>query len=257
MPEQPVALVTGAARGIGAAVVRRLVARGMHVYALDCCAGAAGPAGYPLASRADLEALAGPQVSTVVADAADPEAMREAVARIDRDQGRLDHVVANAGVIAGGAPLWETDPAVLDMLWRSDVLTVWSTAHAAVPLLRRDDRVTSLVAVASAAGTRGLWHLAAYCAAKHAVVGLVRGLAADLKGTRVTVSAICPGSTDTAMLAATARLYHLPDTSSFAGSQAVGRLLEPDEVAGTNEFACTAGPVVHGSVVEAEGGFGL
>ena len=90
--------------------------------------------------------------------------------------------------------------------------------------------------------------------AKHAVIGVVRGLAADLRGTAVTACAVSPGSTDTAMLAATAEVYGV-DVATLARSQTAGRPLDPDEVAAVVEFGCTAGTVVHGSVLHADGGF--
>jgi SDR family mycofactocin-dependent oxidoreductase len=252
-----VALVTGAARGIGAAVVRRLLDRGYVVHALDSCAGSTAPTTYPLASRADLDAvvaLAPERVLPVLVDVRDVEALRDAAAGVVAQSGSLDVVVAGAAVLAGGAPLWETDPEDLRMLWEVDALGVWNTAHATVPHLLASPAAPVFVGIASAAGERGLWHLAAYCMAKHAVVGIVRGLAADLKGTGVTACGVSPGSTDTAMLAATAAVYGV-DVAVLAESQAAGRPLTPDEVAAVVEFACTAGTVVHGSVLNADGGF--
>ena len=253
----PVALVTGAARGIGAAVVRRLLARGYVVHAVDHCAGDTAGTSYPLASRADLDAVVSldpSRVLPVVADVRDVDALHRAADDAVARSGSLDVVVAGAAVMAGGAPLWETDPADVDLLWRTDALGVWNTAHATVPHLLGSSRSPTFVGIASAAGDHGLWHLAAYCMAKHAVVGLVRGLAADLRGTGVTACAVSPGSTDTAMLAATAAVYGV-DVDTLARSQSAGRPLAPDEVAAVVEFGCTAGTVVHGSVLHADGGF--
>ena len=260
MTHTPVCLVTGGARGIGAAVVRRLAARG-HVYALDACAGETGGTPYPQARHRDLQEVAQgcpERVTPVVADVRDADALRKVVADVVAHHGRLDTVVAAAAVIAGGSALWETEAEVLDLLWQTDAVGVWNTARAAVPQLiaSAGDGHPSFVAVASTAAERGLWHLSAYCMVKHAVVGLVRGLAADLTDSGVSVSAVSPGSTDTNMLAATAALYGLEDTSSFARAQAIGRLLSADEVAATVEFACTNAAAVHGSVVPANGGFG-
>ncbi|GAA1890343.1 mycofactocin-coupled SDR family oxidoreductase [Lapillicoccus jejuensis] len=254
------AIVTGAARGIGAAVTARLAAAGRHVYAVDTCRGEDGGTSYPLGRREDLEAVAAAhpgRVTPVVADAADGAAMVELVTRVGSERGDLTSVVAAAAVIAGGDAQWETGDDVLDRLWREDLLTVWRTAHASLPsLLRRDPAARpAFVAVASAAGLQGLYHLSAYCTVKHAVVGLVRGLAADVTGTGVTVAAVCPGSTDTPMLAETARLYGLDDVAPLVAHQAVGRALDPDEVAGVVVHACTAGPVLAGAVLTATGGF--
>lgn len=257
-----VVLVTGAARGIGAATVRRLAGAGHRVLAVDSCAGADAGVGYPLASRADLDAVVAgaPEGSVVghVADVRDRDALAAAVAVALERWGRLDAAVAVAAVIAGGRPLWETPEADLDLLWEVDVKGVWNTAAVAVPALLDgpDPQGARFVAVASAAGTHGLYRLAAYNAAKHAVVGLVKGLAADLVGTGVTACAVSPGSTRTPMLAATADLYDLPDVEGFAANQLLGRVLDPDDAAATIAFCCGRdAAALNGSVVHADGGF--
>lgn len=253
-----VALVTGAARGIGAATVDHLARDGWAVLALDGCAGP-DAAPYALPSVNDLEAVAAPhaEVEAVVADVRDRPALDAAVARVLERWGRLDAVVACAGVVGGGRPLWETDVAELDLLWDVDAKGVWHTAAATVPALLAgpDPSGARFVAVASAAGTHGLFRMAAYNAAKHAVVGIVRGLAADLVGTGVTAVAVSPGSTDTAMLRATAELYGAT-TDDLASHQLLRRALDPAEVAATLVFCCSReAAVLNGSVVSADGGF--
>ena len=114
-----------------------------------------------------------------------------------------------------------------------DLRGVLVAARAGVPaLLRRPEpRQGRFLAVASAAATRGLPMLAAYCAAKAGVLGLVRALAAELRDTGVTANAVSPGSTDTAILDESARLYGLESGEAFAAQQPLGRLIEPEEVA--------------------------
>ena len=253
-----VALVTGAARGIGAATVDRLARDGYAVLALDACAGP-GAAPYAMPGVADLQAVAAAhdEVEAVVADVRDRAALERAVARAVERWGRLDAVVACAGIVGGGRPLWETSEAERDLLWDVDVTGVWNTAAAGVPALLAgpDPSGARFVAVASAAASHGLFRMAAYNAAKHAVVGIVRGLAADLVGTGVTAVAVSPGSTDTAMLRATAALYDAtPD--DLASHQLLRRALRPEEVAATLAFCCSpAGGALDGSVVSADGGF--
>ena len=131
-------------------------------------------------------------------------------------------------------------------------------AAAAIPaMLRRPEpRTGRFVAVASSAADRGLLHLSAYCAAKHAVVGLVRALAHDLRGTGVTASAVSPGSMDTDMLTATAALYGLAEVGPLADSMPLGRVLEAAEVAAAVCWLCGPESVaVTGSVLHADGGF--
>ncbi|MBU2694024.1 mycofactocin-coupled SDR family oxidoreductase [Pimelobacter sp. 30-1] len=246
-----VVLVTGAARGIGAATVRALLARGDRVVAVDELPLDDGHDGHD--GHADHAGVIG-----CVADVRDRAALAGAVdLALDR-WGRLDAAVAAAAVVAGGRPLWETSEADLDLLWDVDVKGVWNTAAVAVPamLAGPDPSGGRFVAVASAAGHHGLHHLAAYNAAKHAVVGLTKGLAADLVGTGVTACAVSPGSTRTPMLDATAALYGLSDVEEFAGNQLLRRLLDPAEVAAVIAFCCSVeGAAVNGSVVHADGGF--
>jgi SDR family mycofactocin-dependent oxidoreductase len=255
-----VAVVTGAARGIGAATVRRLAADGWSVVAVDCCAD--DPAlPYPLATRSELDALrdAG-DVTTVVADVRDVAALDAAVQTAVTSYGGLDAALAVAGVVAGGQPYWDSDPAAERVVLDVDLGGVLNLARVAVPVLlqRPEPRTGRFVAVASAAATRGLDKLAAYCAAKAGVTGFVRGLAADLAGTGVTANAVSPGSTATPALEASAALYDLPDTSAFEKQQLVCRLLDVDEVAAA--LAWLAGPessAMTGAVMAVDGGLSV
>ncbi|WP_199430490.1 mycofactocin-coupled SDR family oxidoreductase [Qaidamihabitans albus] len=260
MSDARTAVVTGAARGIGAAVVRRLAASGWRVVAVDRCADDPRVP-YPLGTRGELAALAAEHPGTVVdvvADVQDLPALRDAVATAEERFGGLDAAVAGAALMAGGRPLWESDDTEWDALFDVGVHGVANLARAAVPaLLRRPEpREGRFVALASAAAHHGLWHLAGYNAAKHAVAGLIRGLATDLRGTGVCATAVSPGSTRTDMLTATARLYDLADIREFARHQLVDRLLEPDEVAAAVCFLCSPeSSAITGTVLHADGGF--
>lgn len=254
------ALVTGAARGIGTAVVHRLAATGWRVVAVDICADYPDLP-YPMATHAELTAVAAAHPDTVlpvVADVRDEPALAAAVRLAVDEFGGLDAAVAAAGVMAGGRPLWETTDAEWDVLYQVCLRGVLHVARTAVPALlaRPEPRSGRFVAIASAAAHHGLWRLASYCAMKHGVLGLVRGLSADLRGTGVTATAVSPGSTDTAMLAATAAVYGLASPAEFAVHQEMGRLLEPDEVAAAVCWLCAeeAGAVT-GTAVHADGGF--
>jgi SDR family mycofactocin-dependent oxidoreductase len=259
MTGRRVAVVTGAARGIGAATVRRLARTGWAVVAVDRCADDPDVP-YPLAEDEQLDCLARefPDVRTVRADVRDAAALAAAVTRAEEEFGGLDAAVAAAAVILGGGPLWEQTDAQWRTLLDVDVMGVAHLARAAVPaLLRRPEpRGGRFVALASAAAHRGLWGLGAYCTAKHAVVGLVRALACDLRDTGVNAVAVSPGSTRTDMLRATADLYGLADPGKLADQQLTGRLLEPGEVAEVVAWACSAKSfAVTGSVLHADGGF--
>ena len=255
-----VAVVTGAARGIGAATVRQLAAEGWAVVAVDACAN--DPViSYPLGTRAELDVLASlGDVTPVVADVRDLAALQDAVDVAVESYGGLDAAFAVAGVIAGGGPHWstsvESERAVLDV----DLLGVLNLARVAVPALlaRPEPRSGRFVAVASSAAAQGLPRLAAYSAAKAGVVGFVRGLAVDLRGTGVTANAVSPGSTDTAMLAESARIYDLASVDVFATQQPVERLLAPEEVAAALVWlAREDNGGITGAVVPVDGGLSL
>jgi NAD(P)-dependent dehydrogenase (short-subunit alcohol dehydrogenase family) len=112
------------------------------------------------------------------------------------------------------------------------------------------------VAVSSTAATHGLASLAVYCAAKAGVEGLVRGLAAELQGTGITANSVRPGSTATAILDESARLYSLPSADVFAAHQHIRRLLDPDEIAAA--LLWVVGPEssgMTGATLPIDGGF--
>lgn len=254
-----VALVTGAARGIGAATVRVLAERGYSVVAVDRAADDE-TLPYRMGTESQLVGLAGERVHPYLADVRDHEALAGAVDEAERRFGGLDVAIAAAGVIAGGTPLWEQPRAQQRTVLDVDLGGVLNLATAAIPaLLRRPEpRTGRFLAVASAAATGGLPMLATYCAAKSGVAGLVRALGSELGASGVTANAVSPGSTDTPILAETARLYGLPAAGAFAGQQPAGRLLEPDEIASVLAFmAGQENSAMTGAVVPVDGGLAL
>jgi SDR family mycofactocin-dependent oxidoreductase len=257
-----VALVTGAARGIGAATVRSLSAGGWAVLAVDRAADDPRLP-YPLGTEDELRAVvaeAPDRSEAFVADTCDTAAMVAAVARAEERFGGLDAVIAAAGVIAGGVPAWELDTEQEDAVLDVNLRGVLVAARVGIPaLLRRPTpRAGRFVAVASAAATRGLPLLAAYCAAKAGVTGCVRALAAELRDSGVTANAVSPGSTATPILDESARLYGLESAASFAGQQPLARLIEPAEVAAA--LTWLAGPTtgaITGATLAVDGGLAL
>ena len=255
----PVAVVTGAARGIGAATVDRLVMDGWKVVALDVCADDPN-LDYPLATPADLADLGrrhGAKVHTMIGDVRSQSDMDAAVAAAIGEFGELTAAVCVAGVVSGGTPLWGLADAQWDVQFDVNVGGVRRLATAAVPVLLEapEPRRGRVVAVASAAGTLGLRRLSGYSASKHAVIGLVKALAADLAGTGITANAVCPGSTRGPALDASAAVYQLPSAEEFAHQQLVERLLEPDEPAALIAWLCGGqASGVTGAALSVDGG---
>lgn len=200
-----VALITGAARGMGRSHAVRLAEEGADVIAVDLC----GPVGsidlYPPATADDLRETVrlveatGRRAVPAQVDVRDREALEAAVAEGVAALGHLDVVVANAGV-------FEIAPAleVSDELWRDTVdvnLTgVWHTCRAALPHVLSSGRGGSLVLVSSAAGLEGMPNTVAYTASKHGVVGIMRTLANELGPHMIRVNSIHPTSVDTSMI---------------------------------------------------------
>ena len=260
----PVALVTGAGRSIGAATARLLASRGWHLVLFDRCAD--DPAlPYPLATEAELAAVAADcgaaagagGVATVVGDVRRQEALDHAVAVARQRFGGLDAAVAAAGAMAGGTEAWNTSEQTWETVLAVNLEGVWRLARAAVPALLAggDPRRGRFVAVASAGGNVGLPLLAAYSAAKHGVVGLVRSMAAELGPHQVTANVVAPGSTATPMLDATAAIYHLEGASEFAQHHLLPRLLAPEQPAAMVAWLCSeeAGGVT-GAVLAVDAG---
>jgi len=252
-----VALVTGGARGIGAATVERLLDDGWSVAVVDRCR-PHPDVGYPMASADEMAAVVatgGERAWGYEADVADPDEMAGAVAGTVNRFGRLDAVVCAAGVVAGGRPVWEITDGQWAAVLSTDLTGVFVTVRASVPYLV-ESPAGRVVAVASAAGTLGLASMAAYSAAKHGVVGLTRALAADLAGTSVTANAVAPGSTDTAALAESARIYGLGSVEDFVSHQTpLGRLIQPVEVAATIAWLCSEdSSAITGAVIPVDGG---
>jgi SDR family mycofactocin-dependent oxidoreductase len=257
-----IAIVTGAARGMGAEVSLTLASSATDLVLFDRCEDDPG-LDYPLATREELDAVvaacneAGSRAVGVVGDVRDQGALDLAVSVAVDQFGGLDAAVAAAGCIAGGATTWETDESVWATMFGVNVEGVWRLARAAVPALlaRPAPRHGRFVAISSMGGSVGLPMLAAYVASKHAVNGIVRSLAAELGREGITANAVAPGSTTTAMLRASADIYGLDDVDDLLHQHLLGRALHPGEIAALVAWLCgEASSGVTGAVMPVDAG---
>jgi SDR family mycofactocin-dependent oxidoreductase len=251
------AVVTGAARGIGAAVARGLAEDGWNLVLVDVCRDEPGLP-YPLATREELDRVATDcDALAVVGDVRSQVDLDAAVAAAVEIHGGLDAAVAAAGIIAGATSGWETPDQLWDTLMGVNLAGVWRLARAAVPamLARPVPRQGRLVAISSVAGMTGMPLLSAYSASKHGVIGFMRSLAAELGPTGVTANVVAPGSTATAMLDASAEIYGLAHSDEFSVHHPMGRLLAPEEVAAVIRWLLSpASSALTGAVLPADAG---
>jgi SDR family mycofactocin-dependent oxidoreductase len=199
-----VALITGAARGQGRSHALRLAQEGADVIAVDRCADVP-TVGYPMATEEDLaetvrqvEALDRRVVSRV-ADVRDTAALTAAVDEGVAELGRLDIVLANAG-IASFAPVEDLTDEMWDEMIDINLTGVFKTVRAAVPHLRAHGQGGAIVLTSSTAGIKGLGNLAHYVAAKHGVVGLVKTFANELAPDMIRVNSVHPTAVSTDMI---------------------------------------------------------
>ncbi len=184
-PPSRVALVTGGGKGIGAAIALRLAETGVRVAVL-------GRDALSLARVAkETRGFA------VEADVTDPEAMARAIERVESALGPIGIAVANAGVSAS-ASLPSTDDETWDCILAVNATAPFRLARALIPKMAAAGW-GRFVFVASNAGLAGYAYTSAYCASKHAVVGLMRACAVEYARSNVTVNAVCPGFVDTEM----------------------------------------------------------
>lgn len=248
LPHSPHAVVTGAGRGIGREIASQLTKAGAVVTALG-------------RQRVTLDELVAEgcarfsAVADVTDQAAVNAAMREAAARQP-----IDILIANAGA-AESASFAKSDAALFKRMMDVNFIGVVHSIQAALPSMRERPH-GRIIAIASTAGLKGYGYVSAYAAAKHAVIGLVRSLALELAATRVTVNAVCPGFTDTDLVAGS--IDTIMKKTGRDRAQAIaeltkhnpqGRLVSPSEVADTVLWLCGEGAgAITGQAIVVAGG---
>jgi NAD(P)-dependent dehydrogenase (short-subunit alcohol dehydrogenase family) len=231
------ALVTGANRGIGAAIARALSVQGARVTLLVRDASRAG---------ATATALGGPH-AIVVADVTRRAEVASAIASAVEQLGPVDMLVNNAGYTES-APFQKTTPDVFERMFAVHVLGAVHTSQVVLPGMVERGR-GHIVNVASIAGVRGEAYVSAYVAAKHALVGLTRALAREVEKRGVAVNAVCPGYADTdlvhdsvARVAAKTGRSAADALGAMLANAGQQRLVTPDEVAAAVIELCSAPP---------------
>jgi NAD(P)-dependent dehydrogenase (short-subunit alcohol dehydrogenase family) len=238
------ALVTGGGRGIGAAIARELAAAGARVVMCG-------------RTQADLDALArelsGEAIACDLVDRAATDAMLGKL-------GTVDILVNNAGA-AESAPLETTTDAMWDRIVELDATSPFRVTRALVPAMVKAGW-GRVINIASNAGVSGYAYTAAYCAAKHAMVGWTRALAIDLARTGVTINALCPGWVETALAReAVTRIADKTGRSEADAKKTLEnmspqrRMIQPAEVAHAALMLCAdAARGIHGQTIVIDGG---
>jgi 3-hydroxybutyrate dehydrogenase len=243
------ALVTGGGRGIGRAIAAVLAGAGATVTVVG-------------RSEAALRATvaAGAAAGCAVADVTDVAEIRRQVTAAEAARGAIAILVNNAGSVQSGAFV-KTDPSLFQAMWDVHVMGAVYATQAVLPgMIERG--FGRIVNVASTSGLRGYPYVSAYCAAKHALVGLTRALAAETAKHGVTVNAVCPGYTDTdlvrgsiARVAATTGRASSDVLAAYAKDVPIGRLIRPEEVAAAVLYLCSPdAAAVTGTTLAVAGG---
>jgi NAD(P)-dependent dehydrogenase (short-subunit alcohol dehydrogenase family) len=244
-------LVTGAGSGIGAATALALAQDGARVSLIG-------------RNRAKLEETAARldgQIGAIITlDVTKPDAITTGLQNLAETAGPVDILVNNAGQ-AGSAPFEKTDAELWSHMLAVNLTSVYSMTHAILPgmLQRRRGRVIN---IASTAGLVGYAYVSAYVAAKHGVIGLTRALALETARKGVTVNAVCPGYTDTPLVAGAvdaivSKTGRSGDEAraALAKTNPMNRLVTPEEVADTVVWLASAGAsAINGQAIAVAGG---
>ncbi len=232
------AIVTGASRGIGAAIAVALAAQGARVSLLARDQVKLGEL---------AEKLGGPRcAAAALVDVASAESVRAAFAAACERFGPPHILVNNAGQAASGK-LADTDDALWDRIMSVNVTGVFLCTRQALPHMLKLG-FGRIVNIASVAGLRGAAFISAYAASKHAVIGLTRSLALELATKNITVNAVCPGYTDTDIV--NDALANISAKTGRSRSEALDallatnpqrRLITPQEIAHTVAWLCSPG----------------
>ena len=231
-----VAVVTGAASGIGLAISKRMASEGANVVLVDTNEDALGSA------EREVGAASGAYLS-VHADVTNAAQVQGYCAAAIERFGGIDFLFNNAGILGRVGSFLEYEETEFDRILATNIKSVWLGMRAITPhLVKRGGGV--IVNTASVAGLRGARGLLAYCATKHAVVGMTRSAAIELGTMKIRVNAICPGLIETPMLGLLSEGAAPGAPENFnqlvLSRVPMARFGSPDEVAAAAAFLCSA-----------------
>jgi NAD(P)-dependent dehydrogenase (short-subunit alcohol dehydrogenase family) len=215
-----VAVVTGAGRGIGAAIARTIAAMGATVV---LC----GRTRKTLETTAEAIARAGGQAEVAVCDVADLQSVEALAAQVERTRSRVDILVNNAGIGGFGGPLHALAPVDWDRILNTNLRGVYYMIRSLAPIMMRT-KTGHIINISSLAGKNALPNGAAYAASKWGLNGLSYSVAEELRSHNIRVSVLCPGSTDT-------------ELTPHPGKD-TAKMLQPDDVAHVVAMLVTQAP---------------
>ncbi len=243
-------IITGAAGGVGAAAVRQVAERGANVMAIDLDAG--------LLSRAVEAASGNGEVVARVADVSSEDDVRAYVAEAVRLWGRVDGVFNVAGIEGEFAPSGNASTENYDRVMRVNARSVFLNLKFAIPVLV-DGGGGAIVSTGSHLAWHGAATLGAYCASKHAVMGMTRAAALEYATSGIRVNCVCPSAVDTAMGQRVSEAIN-PEAPDLGRQVLIDqapneRLARPDEVAAAGVWLLLDAPHhINGILIPVDGG---
>jgi 3-oxoacyl-[acyl-carrier protein] reductase len=246
MTDAQLALITGAASGIGAATARTFARAGWRLVLADID----GPRLDTVSEH--VRSLGAADVLAVPADVTSVSSVNELMTRAST-RGRLDALHANVGICPPERPLVDTDPATVDRIVDVNVKGTINTLRAAVPHVREGG---AIIITASDSGLLAHPGAAVYAASKIALIGLGRSLAAELAPSRIRVNMVCPGGVDTPLTRGVYGAAIDDELASYAVTNPLGGIAQPEWIADAVFFLASARHVT-GVSLRVDGGDGL